>query len=177
MPIVGGSDNHWRVLTGIAGVGQPTTWVLARDRRVSSILDAIRAGRTTVSSQPPALGGARIEPTVVEDWPGGRAVTVGEAVRARGPLAVRTRVRNGAGLTLRAISTGRVAQTSRVSGADTVVEQRVVLPPGGWLRLELLADPGTTMVALSSPVYASGVAPTRHRQEPSTGPAVAYPLP
>ena len=51
-----------RILTGIAGVGQPTTWVHAADASVSAILDGIRAGRTTVSAQPPAMGGARLDP-------------------------------------------------------------------------------------------------------------------
>jgi hypothetical protein len=177
MPLVGGSDNHWRILTGIAGVGQPTTWVLAADRSVSSVLAGIRAGRTTVSAQPPSMGGARLEPAVVEDWAGGSEVTVGDAVRALGPLVVRTRVRNGSGLTLRAISTGQVVATSLVTAPDVVVEQPVVLPENGWLRLELVAaNPGTTMLAMSSPVYTADVAPTEVRRDPSTGPATSYPL-
>jgi hypothetical protein len=177
LPMVGGSDNHWRILTGIAGVGQPTTWVQAADRSVTAVFDAIRAGRTTVSSQPPALGGARIEPTVIEDWPHGLTSGVGGAVRAGGPLVVRTRVVNGPGLMLRLISTGQVITSDPVVGADTVVEQHVVLPAGGWLRLELLGTPGAGMVALSSPVYAGESAPTAVRQDPSTGPAASYNLP
>lgn len=176
-PMVGGSDNHWRILTGIAGVGQPTTWVFARDSRPASILAGIRAGRTTVSSQPPTMQGARLEPTVVEDWSHGRSAIVGGVVRAEGPLLVRTRVRNGAGLTLRLISTGQVVASGVVSGVDTVVEQPVVLPPGGWLRLELHADPGTEMIAMTSPVYADDSAPRKVRQQPSTGAPVSYPVP
>jgi hypothetical protein len=177
MPLVGGSDNHWRILTGVAGVGQPTTWVLAADRSVRSVLDGIRAGRTTVSAQPPSMGGARLEPVVVEDWAGGAEVTVGGVAHALGPLVVRTRVRNGAGLTLRAISTGQIVASSTVAGADVVVEQPVVLPGNGWLRLELVAgNPGTTMLAMTSPVYAADAAPTEVRRDPSTGPAASYPL-
>jgi predicted metal-dependent phosphoesterase TrpH len=177
MPLVGGSDNHWRVLTGIAGVGQPTTWVLAADRSVGAVLAAIRAGRTTVSAQPPAMGGARLEPTVVEDWTGGGAADVGDAVKALGPLVVRTRVRNGTGLTLRLISTGQVVASSPVTGPDVVVEQPVVLPENGWLRLELVAaNPGTSMLAMTSPVYTAGKAPAPVRREPSTGPAASYPI-
>jgi hypothetical protein len=177
MPMVGGSDDHWRILSGIAGVGQPTSWVFARDARISSILQAIRAGRTTVSSQPPAMQGARLEPTVVEDWALGRSAGVGGTVRAEGPLVVRTRVRNGAALTLRLISTGSVVASSVVGGVDTIVEQPVVLPSGGWLRLELFADPCTEMVAMTSPVYAGDSAPVNVRREPSTGVPVSYPLP
>jgi hypothetical protein len=176
-PMVGGSDNHWRILTGIAGVGQPTTWVFARDPRPTSILRAIRTGRTTVSSQPPTMQGARLEPTVVEDWSHGRSAVVGGTVRAEGPLLVRTRVRNGAGLTLRLISTGQVVATSMVGGVDTVVEQPVVLPRDGWLRLELYADLGTEMIAMTSPVYAGDSAPGKVRRQPSTGTPVSYPMP
>jgi len=176
-PMVGGSDNHWRILTGIAGVGQPTTWVFASDARVPSILAAIQAGRTTVSAQPPAMGSARLEPTVIEDWAHGHSTGVGGSVRARGPLLVRTRVLGGAGLRLRLISTGSVVDSAVVDGADTVVEQPVVLPDGGWLRLELYADPGTEMVAMTSPVYASDSAPRSVRRSPSTGTPVGYPLP
>jgi hypothetical protein len=60
-----------------------------------------------------------------------------------------------------------------------VVEQRVVLPPGGWLRLELEAQrPGIGMLALTSPVYAGGKpAPKGARQEPTTGVPVDYSFP
>src|SRR5215475_14080944 len=44
------SDCHFRELWGIAGPGQPTTWVFAAERSVRAILDALRAGHTTVSN-------------------------------------------------------------------------------------------------------------------------------
>src|SRR5438552_464919 len=56
LPAVGGSDNHYRATYAVQGVGQPTTWVYAADRSLGSIFDAIRAGRTFVSSEPPLLG-------------------------------------------------------------------------------------------------------------------------
>ncbi|MFG1704149.1 CehA/McbA family metallohydrolase [Nonomuraea sp. M3C6] len=46
---VAASDCHFRELWGTAGPGQPTTWVFAAERSVRGILDALRAGRTTVS--------------------------------------------------------------------------------------------------------------------------------
>ena len=177
MPMVGGSDNHWRVLTAVAGVGQPTTWVHADGRTPADLIAAISAGRTTISAQPPGLGGARLEPTVTEDWAGGATVGLGDRAGARGPLVVRTRVVNGSGQRLRLISSGMVVAETPVVTPDQVVEQPVVLRPGGWLRLELLASPGAAMTALTSPVYAGTVAPREHRREPSTGPAVTYPLP
>jgi predicted metal-dependent phosphoesterase TrpH len=177
IPMVGGSDNHWRILTGIAGVGQPTTWVHARDTSICAILDGIRAGCTTVSAQPPGMGGARLEPTAIEDWPHGQVAHLGGTVRARGPVIVRTRVVNGSGLTLRLVSTGAVVAATTVPGPDVVVEQPVVLPDSGWLRLELLGTPGAGMIALSSPIYAEDQAPARFRRDPSAGDPASYDLP
>jgi hypothetical protein len=55
--VTGGSDNHWRSVTAMAGVGQPTTWVYASEPTAAAILEGLRAGRTTISNQPPALMG------------------------------------------------------------------------------------------------------------------------
>src|SRR5215469_6645799 len=48
--VTAASDCHFREVWPIAGPGQPTTWVFAADRSVRSILDAMRAGHTTVSN-------------------------------------------------------------------------------------------------------------------------------
>src|SRR5262249_53389525 len=48
--VTAASDCHFREVWPIAGPGQPTTWVFAADRSVRSILDALRAGHTTVSN-------------------------------------------------------------------------------------------------------------------------------
>lgn len=177
MPMVGGSDNHWRSLTAIAGVGQPTTWVHADGRTPARILAAIRAGRTTVSAQPPTLQGARLEPVVIEEWRQGRTAGVGDTVRALGRLVVRTTVRNGTGASLRLISGGRLVASERVIAPTQTIEQPVVLPENGWLRLELAAgNPGVGMLALTSPVYAEGTAPRAARAEPSVGTPVSYPI-
>jgi len=48
--VTAASDCHFREVWDIAGPGHPTTWVFAADRSVRSILDALQAGRTTVSN-------------------------------------------------------------------------------------------------------------------------------
>jgi hypothetical protein len=48
--VTAASDCHFREVWDIAGPGEPTTWVFAADRTIRSILDALRAGRTTVSN-------------------------------------------------------------------------------------------------------------------------------
>lgn len=56
----GGSDNHWLSTHAVQGVGQPTTWVFAAENTPEAIVAGVRAGRTTISNQPPRLGGARL---------------------------------------------------------------------------------------------------------------------
>ena len=56
----GGSDSHWLSTTAAQGPGQPTTWVYVRDLSVRGVLEGLRAGHTSVSSQPPGLGGPRV---------------------------------------------------------------------------------------------------------------------
>ncbi|MDD3763935.1 MAG: CehA/McbA family metallohydrolase [Nevskiales bacterium] len=46
--IAGASDNHFRELWAIAGPGKPVTEALTRDRSERSLLQALRAGRTTL---------------------------------------------------------------------------------------------------------------------------------
>src|SRR3954451_514694 len=56
----GGSDSHWKSTVAAQGPGQPTTWVYADSLAVKDILAGLRAGRTTISWQPPALQGPRV---------------------------------------------------------------------------------------------------------------------
>jgi hypothetical protein len=167
--IVGGSDNHWRIATATAGVGQPTTWVLARERTPAAILDAVKAGRTTVSAQPPGLLGPRLFLDAHEQWAGGRDATIGGAVAALGPIEVRVRAVRAAGARVRLVSTGQVVGKHAVNPLDGTVTFGVVLPEGGWVRAELFYQAGLATTALTSPVYAVGAAPTSARRSPTTG--------
>lgn len=98
----GGSDNHWRSTSAAQGVGQPTTWVYAADDSPASILEAIKLGRTTISMNPPALGGARI---YLEALDGDDPVAmVGDTV-ARGST-FRVRVVGAPGAYVRVVGSG-----------------------------------------------------------------------
>ena len=90
LSIVGGSDFHWPDV-GVE-VGTPTTWVAAADRSPASILDAIRAGRTSLSMGTPRSGPVLLpdgdellaldaDGAVYTDWVGNRRVVHGDAVR------------------------------------------------------------------------------------------------
>jgi predicted metal-dependent phosphoesterase TrpH len=175
--VTGGSDNHWRSTTAVQGVGQPTTWVYAAGRSAESVIEAVRAGRTFVSAQPPAYAGPRVLLSASEDWRNGRTTPVipGGTVRANGPIAVTVHVENGAGNRLRLISTGQVVQDEAIATPTATRVHQVVLPAGGWLRAELYADPGYAMACLTSPIYADvESAPDYARRDPTTGPPVSY---
>ncbi|MFL5896065.1 MAG: CehA/McbA family metallohydrolase [Thermoleophilaceae bacterium] len=177
-PAVGGSDNHWRSTTAIQGVGQPTTWVYAGGRSTSAILDAVRAGRTFVAAEPPALGGARLLLTAREAWKGGQRAMVGGEVASGGPIVVKVRATGSEGNTLRVIcgsgvpgEPAAVVAEKRVSGPDETHSFRLVLPEGGWTRAEVFVDDGYWMTALTSPIY--GGAPVGTATA-TTGAAATY---
>jgi predicted metal-dependent phosphoesterase TrpH len=174
MGITGGSDNHWRSVTALAGVGQPTTWVYAADRSPASIVDAVRAGRTFVSAEPPLHGGPRVFLTATD--PSRERQIVGGRVAALSPVNVRVTVEGGTGQRLRLISTGQVVSDRLCIAPTSEHEMNVVLPEGGWLRAELLVDAGYLVTAVTSPIFAGPVRGGRP-QDPTTGPAVSYASP
>ena len=171
-PAVGASDNHWKLLDPTAGVGQPTTWVYAPTRDAAGVLAGVRAGRTSVSWQPPAPGGPFLALDVVEEW-SGRAAMPGGIVHGDGPLLAVVTARNATGMTLRLVSGGsEVVHESRITNPR--VEVPLVLPSGGRLRAELLLEERYALTALTSCVHAGGRAPFRVRREPTRGTPLTY---
>ena len=170
---LGGSDNHWKVLDPTAGVGQPTTWVYAASRTAAGVIAGVQAGRTTVSWQPPGLGGPRVVVDVVEQW-SGRAAMLGGSVHGDGPLLAVVTADGAVGQRLRLVSGGEVVHESRITRPAQRVEVPLVLPAGGWLRAELVLEERYALTALSSCVYADGRAPARVRREPTRGRPVSY---
>lgn len=167
--ITGGSDNHWRSVTPVAGVGQPTTWVYAADRSPVAIIDGVRNGRTFVSAEPPAHLGPRLFLEAGGQKPGGE-------VPPLGATDVRVTVEGGSGQRVRLISTSQIVQEWLVLQPSSQHEARVVLPEGGWLRAELLAEPGFIVTAVTSPVFASAT-PAPLPLAPTTGVPVTYTTP
>ena len=176
-PALGASDNHWKLLDAVAGVGQPTTWVYAPDRSPAGIIAGVQAGRTTISWQPPTHGGPRLLLDVVEDW-SGRAAMIGGSVHGDGQLLAVVTADNAVGQVLRLVSGGfggsEVVHESRILVPGQRVEVPVVLPEGGWLRAELLLQERYALTALTSCVYADGRAPMPARREISRGRPVTY---
>lgn len=101
--LTGGSDSHWKSTLAAQGPGQPTTWVYVDELSVRGVLDALRAGRTSVSAQPPALGGARVflEGRVGRLWSAMPGDTLAPGAK------LRVRVVGAPGATLELASDGR----------------------------------------------------------------------
>jgi hypothetical protein len=127
----GGSDNHWRSTFALQGVGQPTTWVFARERTAAGILEGIRAGRTFISHQPPNLQGPRM-------FLEGDGTMVGDEVPPGAPL--RVRVEGGQGSFLRVVATGGQPLGEPVPVTGPSFEHGFEAPAApGWVRAELFA--------------------------------------
>jgi len=115
----------------VQGVGQPTTWVFARERTPGGILEGIRAGRTFISHQPPNLAGPRL-------FLEGDGTMVGDEVAPGTRL--RVRIEGGTGTFLRVIGTGSepLGEPVQVTGPAFVHEFDAPAAPG-WVRAELFA--------------------------------------
>jgi hypothetical protein len=131
--VTGGSDTHWVSTSAVQGAGQPTTWVYARERTRAAVLDGLRAGRTTVSAQPPGLGGARLFLEVLRR--GAWRPAVGAVVGPRARL--RVRVLGAAGARVRVIADGGRQIGAPIAVTSAAFAQRLRIPAGvRWLRAE-----------------------------------------
>ncbi len=145
LPATGGSDSHWIVTLAIQGAGNPTTWAFAEQRSASAVLEAFKAGRTSISRQPPLLGGS---PLLIEadlDRDGGYELVIGEEIPIGAPLRVRGGGPTGGFVRVRA-------------NGSTLLEDAPLAPGGelrfdgpqqdGWLRAELRYAPASVQEAL-----------------------------
>ncbi|GII33969.1 CehA/McbA family metallohydrolase [Planotetraspora mira] len=151
------------------GAGYPTTWVLARNHSTGAVLEALRAGRTSVSALPPSVGG---RPLVIEAKRGTSFVPViGDDVRPGETLRVRSldSLTDGS---LRVIANGQKLLDQHLTRAGAIEFTAPAQP--GWVRAELrlgndlleqtplcgpidvgvnLCPYDAAMVAMTSPVY------------------------
>ena len=131
----GGSDSHWLSTAAMQGVGNPTTWVFATDRSERGVLDALKAGRTSISFLTPNGGGTPLLIEADADHDGTYEALAGDTVPPNTPMRVRT----ADGLT------GGLVEV-RANGR-TVLAEEPLLPGGevaftladeaGWVRAEL----------------------------------------
>jgi hypothetical protein len=133
---VGGSDYHCPAgeETGYLRLGQPTTWVKVTEYTVPAVLDAIRAGRVSISAAP---DGPRLDLYAVAN---GTEAGMGEVLNlAPGAVAaVEVQVDRGSGWTLRLIADGRTAYEELITTDPAVV--RVQVEADVYVRAELVGD-------------------------------------
>ncbi|MFN2588028.1 MAG: CehA/McbA family metallohydrolase [Actinomycetota bacterium] len=132
----GESDNHYLATAAVQGVGQPTTWVCAREASVDGVLAGVRAGRTFVSHQPPAHSGPRLFLEGDADRDGAFEAIVGDVVPPETPLRVRVVGAPGALLDVRGTRGRSLAEGVVVDGTEFSYE---VTPAGNvtWVRAEI----------------------------------------
>jgi predicted metal-dependent phosphoesterase TrpH len=135
----GGSDSHWISTMAAQGVGNPTTWVFARDRTPAAILEAIEAEHTTIGRIPPGQGGGPLLLEADANGDGTFESIVGDTVPRGSMMRVRATGAPGGGLV-----------TVRANG-QTIVNEAPLGPGGelrfrapsekGWVRADLLLAP------------------------------------
>ncbi|GIH15770.1 CehA/McbA family metallohydrolase [Rugosimonospora africana] len=190
--VTAASDCHFRELWGIAGPGQPTTWVFAEQRSVRGILDALAAGHTTVSvskTGPFATLEADVDGDGVFEAIGGDEVTVrGQTLPHRASLRVRVQRGTGARVLVYASpgrSAGPVATFTSASADETYLVPIRLTGAHAWYRVEVRqpgaasgagADPTLPdqLRAATSPVFLSVGQPAQPQPEialpaPATG--------
>jgi hypothetical protein len=132
----GGSDSHWRSTSAAQGPGQPTTWVLAKDRSLKSILAGLRAGHTFVSHEPPTYLGPKLFLDADGDGNGSYESMQGDAVRPGSKL--RASVRGALGAQLRIVIDGGKEAFAPVSIGSDDFEQSFTVPRSAtWVRAEV----------------------------------------
>ena len=159
----GGSDSHWAALSAAAGVGQPTTWVHAADRSETAVLAALRAGRTFISHQPPALGGPQLFLEADTDGDGDVDAMVGDEVPSGSALQVRAV--GAPGSLLRVVTDGGAIALEPVPVTSPSFRHVFTLPPGAtWARAELVEpDLGDERRATCDPALGSATTYCRNQ--------------
>jgi hypothetical protein len=134
--LTGGSDSHWIGTDAVQGVGNPTTWVLARRHTAGAVLAALRAGRTSVTRLPPNEGGGPLllEARHRRGWTQaiGATVNPGTPMRVRSPLP--------GFVTVRANSADLVTDAPVGPGGTLTFKS----PAHGWVRATLHSTGGTS---------------------------------
>jgi hypothetical protein len=134
--VTGGSDNHYRATAPAQGVGQPTTWVFARERSVRGVLGGVRAGHTFVSHEPPAYGGPTAFLEADGNGDGRYEAMVGDTVPPGS--ALRVRVMGATGALLRVVSDGGRQAFAPVPISSGSFEYRFRLPrKDSWVHAEV----------------------------------------
>jgi hypothetical protein len=137
----GGGDSHWMSVSAAQGIGNPTTWVFATERSSRGVLDAIRAGRTAISFQPPLTGAAPLLIEADVDRDGVFESMVGDTVPPGTPMRVRaTSARDDSRVVVRA--NGRTVVDGDLLAPGGTIPFTLAEP--GWVYAQLYVEDGAT---------------------------------
>lgn len=166
VPARGGSDCHHQdgYEGGLLNVGNPTTWIFARERTAAAIIEALSAGRASISY---AAGAERLDLTADADGDGVYETLVGDSVPATGGrLRFRVEVafaQEDAAYELTVLRNGEPFIAQALDGPSFSFEDRPGAGERVYYRAELrgptnLAETTAPtlygdMVAMTNPIY------------------------
>lgn len=124
---VGGGDRHILIAPGY-----PTTWISAEDRKVGTLLDAVRAGRTCVTRSP------LVRPAELSARSGGAVALPGDVVRSGHSVSLKVRAQVSGNAQV-VFYRGREAfATERIDAAHPEATATDVPRGVTWYRAEVL---------------------------------------
>jgi hypothetical protein len=162
----GGSDSHHQhdAESLLFNLGNPTTWVRARERTPAAVIEALKRGRATLSY---AASAERVELSADTDGDGVFESLIGDNLPADGaPLSFRVDVtgfRPGASYELSVIKNGETFMTSSVQDGVAMFSDTPAPHERTYYRVELRGDTPEApllsslgfgrFVALTNPIY------------------------
>jgi hypothetical protein len=164
----GGSDVHHQtgIEAQILNVGNPTTFIYARERTPEAILEALKAGRVSISYAPSA---ERIDFTADADGDGVFESLIGDNLDTGGqPIRLKVEIvgfRPGTSYEVRLLKNGEAFQTAEVDSSLVSFEDTPSSDRPTYYRVELHgpvpdAPPAFAtlygdVIAMSNPIYVS----------------------
>ena len=162
----GGSDVHHQegLESMLLNVGNPTTWIRARERTGAAVMEALKAGHVSISYAPAA---ERIDFTADADGDGTYEAVIGSNVASRGaPIEFRIEIvgfRAGAAYGVTVIKDGGVFQELALDRASATFTDAPAAGARAYYRLEVRGETPEAptaylslyggLIAITNPIY------------------------
>jgi hypothetical protein len=162
----GGSDVHHQegLESMILNVGNPTTWIRARERTGAAVLEALKAGHVSISYAPAA---ERIDFTADADGDRTYEAVIGSNIASRGsPIEFRIEIvgfRPGAAYNVTVIKNGAILQELALDRASATFIDAPAAGARAYYRLEVRGETPEAptaylslyggLIAITNPIY------------------------